>query len=108
MDSNFTFLLPLLYLLTLHMCVKLVPILPLGSLPCSYQIYCWRNLAGAFSDIVELRLRSSNDIALVRPDGYIAYSARNHDGIAALKAVRSVLERQTELGKADVARGTSC
>jgi 2-polyprenyl-6-methoxyphenol hydroxylase-like FAD-dependent oxidoreductase len=67
-----------------------------------------KQLAGAFSDIVELRLRSSHDITLVRPDGYIAYFGHNHDGIAALKSVRSVLERQTELGKADVARGTSC
>jgi site-specific recombinase XerD len=32
MDSNFTFVLPLLYLLTLRMCVKFVLILPLGSL----------------------------------------------------------------------------
>jgi 2-polyprenyl-6-methoxyphenol hydroxylase-like FAD-dependent oxidoreductase len=54
-----------------------------------------KQLAGTFSDIVELRLGPCQDITLVRPDGYIAYSAHNHDGIAALKSVRSLLERQT-------------
>jgi 2-polyprenyl-6-methoxyphenol hydroxylase-like FAD-dependent oxidoreductase len=54
-----------------------------------------KQLAGSFSDIVELRLGPRHDITLVRPDGYIAYSARNHDGIAALESVRSLLERQT-------------
>ena len=52
-------------------------------------------LAGSFSDIVELRLAPGHEITLVRPDGYIAYSAHNRDGIAALKSVRSLLERQT-------------
>jgi 2-polyprenyl-6-methoxyphenol hydroxylase-like FAD-dependent oxidoreductase len=55
-----------------------------------------KQLAGSFSDIVELRLRPCHDITLVRPDGYIAYAARSHDGIAALKSVRSLLERQTK------------
>jgi hypothetical protein len=32
---------------------------------------------------------------LVRLDGYIAYSADNRDGIAALGSLRSLLERQT-------------
>src|SRR6266498_4838628 len=54
-----------------------------------------KQLAGSFSDIVELRLGTCDDITLVRPDGYIAYSAHHHDGIAALKSVRSLLERQT-------------
>jgi hypothetical protein len=53
-------------------------------------------LAGSLSDIVELRLGPGHDITLVRPDGYIAYSAHTHDGIAALKSVRSILERQTD------------
>jgi hypothetical protein len=39
MDSNFTFVLPVLYLRTLRMCVKVVVILPLGSLRrCPYII----------------------------------------------------------------------
>jgi hypothetical protein len=54
-----------------------------------------RQLVGSFSDIVELRLRPCPDIMLVRPDGYIAYSAHNNDAIAALKSVRSLLKRQT-------------
>jgi hypothetical protein len=49
--------------------------------------------------VVELRLAPHHGISLVRPDGYIAYSGNNHDGIAALIAVRSLLERQT---RADV------
>lgn len=53
-------------------------------------------LAGSFGDIVELRLSPGRGITLVRPDGYVAYSAHSHDGIAALKSVRSVLERQTD------------
>jgi 2-polyprenyl-6-methoxyphenol hydroxylase-like FAD-dependent oxidoreductase len=54
-----------------------------------------KQLAGSFSDIVELRLGRLHDITLVRPDGYIAYAAHNHDGSAALKSVRSLLESQT-------------
>jgi hypothetical protein len=52
-------------------------------------------LAASFSDIVELRPGPFKEITLVRPDGYVAYSAHNHDAVAALKSVRSVLERQT-------------
>jgi 2-polyprenyl-6-methoxyphenol hydroxylase-like FAD-dependent oxidoreductase len=54
-----------------------------------------RQLCGSFSDIVELRPSGTNGITLVRPDGYIAYSRHNGDGLAALRSVRSLLERQT-------------
>jgi len=54
-----------------------------------------KELAGSSHDIVERRSQPRHDITLVRPDGYIAYSAHNHDGIAALESVRTVLERQT-------------
>ncbi len=54
-------------------------------------------LSESFRDIVELRLRARDDITLVRPDGYIAFSARRRDGVAALRAVRSLLEHQTSL-----------
>jgi 2-polyprenyl-6-methoxyphenol hydroxylase-like FAD-dependent oxidoreductase len=54
-----------------------------------------KQLAESFSNIVELRLGHYQDITLIRPDGYVAYSAHNHDGVAALKSVRSILERQT-------------
>jgi len=52
-------------------------------------------LAGSLRDIVELRWGPHRGMTLVRPDGYIAFSAHNHDGMAALKSVRMLLERQT-------------
>jgi 2-polyprenyl-6-methoxyphenol hydroxylase-like FAD-dependent oxidoreductase len=54
-----------------------------------------QELAGSLSDIVELRLAWRQSVTLVRPDGYIAYEAHSHDGIAALQSVRALLERQT-------------
>jgi 2-polyprenyl-6-methoxyphenol hydroxylase-like FAD-dependent oxidoreductase len=54
-----------------------------------------RALAASFSNTVELRPASGHDLILVRPDGYIAYSAHNHDGTAALNSIRSLLQRQT-------------
>jgi 2-polyprenyl-6-methoxyphenol hydroxylase-like FAD-dependent oxidoreductase len=54
-----------------------------------------QQLSQSLSDLVELRFVPSHDITLVRPDGYIAYSARSRDGIAALASARSILERQT-------------
>jgi 2-polyprenyl-6-methoxyphenol hydroxylase-like FAD-dependent oxidoreductase len=52
-------------------------------------------LVEKFDDIVELRLQPGEDIILVRPDGYIAYSAQGSQGIAALTSIRLLLERQT-------------
>jgi 2-polyprenyl-6-methoxyphenol hydroxylase-like FAD-dependent oxidoreductase len=52
-------------------------------------------LSETLKDIVELRLRPRHHTTLVRPDGYIAYSAHSRNGIAALTSVRSLLERQT-------------
>ena len=57
-----------------------------------------RQLAESLHDIVELRAGSQKDITLVRPDGYIAYSAHNAGGDA-LQTVRSLLERQTRSGE---------
>jgi 2-polyprenyl-6-methoxyphenol hydroxylase-like FAD-dependent oxidoreductase len=54
-----------------------------------------KKLAESFPDIVEFRSTAGHDVTLVRPDGYIACSARASDGAAALAAVRSLLERQT-------------
>lgn len=56
-----------------------------------------KEVAKAHHSILELRLTPGEGIALVRPDGYIAHSSQNRDGIAALATVRSVLERQTKL-----------
>lgn len=53
-----------------------------------------RQLAEAFSDIVELRAGAAKNITLVRPDGYVAYAAQNGDELAALKSIRSVPELQ--------------
>lgn len=54
-----------------------------------------QQLGGSFNDIVELRPAASEGVTLVRPDGYIAYSAHGHDSAKALGSVRSLLERQT-------------
>jgi 2-polyprenyl-6-methoxyphenol hydroxylase-like FAD-dependent oxidoreductase len=55
-------------------------------------------LAGSYSDVIELRMRPGHGLTLVRPDGYIAYSAHHADGTAALRSVRVLLERQTTPG----------
>lgn len=52
-----------------------------------------RQFAGSLSDIVELRAADEQGLALVRPDGYTAFSSP-HSNAAALHAVRSVLDRQ--------------
>jgi 2-polyprenyl-6-methoxyphenol hydroxylase-like FAD-dependent oxidoreductase len=62
-----------------------------------------KQLAGTFTDVVELRSAQSRGITLVRPDGYIAYSSRGSDGMTALAIVHSLLARQTNSGKAAVA-----
>ena len=54
-----------------------------------------KELSESYREIVELRWGPRHDITLVRPDGYIAYSAESREGIAALTHVRSLLERQT-------------
>ena len=54
-----------------------------------------KELCASLSDIVELRMRPAHDITLVRPDGYIAYSAHGRHGMAELTSVRSLLGRQT-------------
>ncbi len=54
-----------------------------------------KQFAESFADIVEFRSARRQGLALVRPDGYIAYSAHNADILVALESVRSVLQRQT-------------
>ena len=51
-------------------------------------------IAGEFSDIVELRPSGHSGVTLIRPDGYIAYSGHNGNSTAALERVHSLLERQ--------------
>jgi len=62
-----------------------------------------KQLAESFSDIVELRLVGNHGLTLVRPDGYIAYSARV--GVEELRTIRALLELQTKSSNASVAVG---
>jgi 2-polyprenyl-6-methoxyphenol hydroxylase-like FAD-dependent oxidoreductase len=57
-----------------------------------------KQLAGKFAGSVELRAGGGRELALVRPDGYLAYSAGGHYGMDALESARSILERQTRPG----------
>jgi 2-polyprenyl-6-methoxyphenol hydroxylase-like FAD-dependent oxidoreductase len=52
-------------------------------------------LTESLSDVVELRRGSVRGLTLVRPDGYVAYSAHNGDAVNALESARSILELQT-------------
>ena len=70
-------------------------LLVLGDSEASLTTETAKQLAGSFTDTVELRLAGRQGVTLVRPDGYVAYAAPNGDSIAALGSVRSLLERQT-------------
>jgi hypothetical protein len=61
------------------------------------------SLCASLRDIVELRPQPRREITLVRPDGYIAWSANPRHGIAELGAVRALLERQTTHGRGNLA-----
>ena len=52
-------------------------------------------LCDSFSDVVELRPSRNPGLRLVRPDGYVAYSAHNGNSADVLGSMRSLLERQT-------------
>ncbi len=58
-----------------------------------------KQLCASFETIVEPRSARQPGITLVRPDGYIAYSAHNGDSLASLASVRSLLERQTRAAR---------
>jgi hypothetical protein len=55
-----------------------------------------KRLTDSLADLVEFRTGKGHDITLVRPDGYVAYSATGQHGLSALRTVRSILERQTK------------
>jgi 2-polyprenyl-6-methoxyphenol hydroxylase-like FAD-dependent oxidoreductase len=55
-----------------------------------------KQLCGSLNGLVELRLARRHGMTLVRPDGYIAYPASRSAAAAALRSVRSLLERQTK------------
>ncbi len=52
-----------------------------------------QHLFEGFRSIVELRSSTRQGITLVRPDGYVAYSA-DHGGPSAWESIRSLLQRQ--------------
>jgi 2-polyprenyl-6-methoxyphenol hydroxylase-like FAD-dependent oxidoreductase len=53
------------------------------------------DLIATFPEVVDLRTRRDVDVTLVRPDGYVAYTARGRGPLAALDSVRRLLARQT-------------
>jgi FAD binding domain len=56
-----------------------------------------KQLFESYRDIVEIRSSSRNaGVTLVRPDGYVAYSAKRGELVPALASMRSLLERQTD------------
>ena len=53
-----------------------------------------KRLCESLDDLVELRLGRHHGITLVRPDGYLAFSADDREQPGALESIRSLLERQ--------------
>lgn len=53
--------------------------------------------ADSFREVVEGRSRTGDEITLVRPDGYIAYSGKRRDGAGTMEHMKDVLERQTSV-----------
>ena len=52
-------------------------------------------LVESVPQVVELRTSAGKGVTLVRPDGYVAFSSHDANGLAAVDSVRSLLERQT-------------
>jgi 2-polyprenyl-6-methoxyphenol hydroxylase-like FAD-dependent oxidoreductase len=52
-------------------------------------------LITAFPGVIDLKTRRGADVTLIRPDGYVAYTAHGRGPVAALDSVRTLLERQT-------------
>ncbi len=54
-----------------------------------------KNLATSQEETLDLRFAPQSGLTLIRPDGYVAYSARSSDSVAALRSIRSLLDSQT-------------
>jgi 2-polyprenyl-6-methoxyphenol hydroxylase-like FAD-dependent oxidoreductase len=54
-----------------------------------------RMLSTLFPEVLEVRTAQAPGIRLVRPDGYVAYTARRTDGVRTWEALGALLERQT-------------
>jgi hypothetical protein len=52
-----------------------------------------KQLSDSFQSVLEIRISTRPGVALVRPDGYMAFSA-DHSGPTELTSVRSLLDRQ--------------
>jgi 2-polyprenyl-6-methoxyphenol hydroxylase-like FAD-dependent oxidoreductase len=55
-----------------------------------------QRFCASFKELVEARSSRRAGIALVRPDGYVAYAARHGDGKSIVESLRSTLALQTE------------
>jgi len=55
-----------------------------------------QRFCASFSEIVESRRSLQAGIALVRPDGYVAYAAQHGGGESIVESLRSTLALQTE------------
>lgn len=53
-----------------------------------------RQFAGSHDELVEMRLSRHPGIALIRPDGYIACSGPEREGMAIMASARTLLQRQ--------------
>jgi hypothetical protein len=51
-------------------------------------------LCSSLTGVVEMRPSHHRGVTLIRPDGYVAYSTPDGESMAAIEAVRSLLERQ--------------
>ncbi|HEU4414746.1 MAG TPA: FAD-dependent monooxygenase [Candidatus Angelobacter sp.] len=53
-----------------------------------------REFAGTLPNVVEVRATPHRGLTLVRPDGYVAYTAEGRESFASLASLRSLLDRQ--------------
>lgn len=69
-------------------------VLLLGSGCDSRTVEAAEQLAASYTDILECRAAPARGIALLRPDGYVAYSETAPRGTKSVEAAQSVLRRQ--------------
>ena len=64
-----------------------------------------RRLTQTFDGIIEVRPHASREITLVRPDGYVAFSASDRDGAAATRDIDALLRRRVQMMQPSHDRG---
>jgi hypothetical protein len=62
-------------------------------------------LTQTFDGIIEVRPHASREITLARPDGYVAFSASDRDGAAAIRDIDALLRRQVQMMQPSHDRG---